>query len=146
MYHYKANHFFQHFALPFCRNVRKMFKKQPGTSIRRRRSLPPYSIAQSETLETRQLLAADDLTDLGDDFEDATTLLNWQRIYQTEGWNANQLETWDINNTQAGRMVLTPYTTGWYESYRGPLVYKEITGDFVMTTQVNISDRDDIGD
>ncbi|WP_197997296.1 putative Ig domain-containing protein [Gimesia panareensis] len=103
-------------------------------------------LAQTEILETRQLLAADDLTALSDDFENAATLTDWQRIYQTEGWSSDQLETWDINQSQPGRMVLMPYTTVWYQDYRGPMVYKEITGDFVVTTQVHISDRDEIGD
>ncbi|WP_197994660.1 putative Ig domain-containing protein [Gimesia panareensis] len=103
-------------------------------------------LARTEILETRQLLAADDLTALSDDFESAATLSDWQRIYQTEGWSSDQLETWDINQSQPGRMVLTPYTTVWYQDYRGPMAYKEITGDFVVTTQVHISDRDEIGD
>lgn len=146
MFNNKSNKFYQYFAFPFCRNLRKLFEKQPGKSSRHNNSSSKYSIAQIEILEERQLLAADDLTDLSDDFDDAATIADWQRINQTEGWNADQLETWDINNTQAGRMVLTPHTATWFESYRGPLVFKEITGDFVITTQVNISDRDDIGD
>ncbi|MCR9233871.1 MAG: putative Ig domain-containing protein [bacterium] len=103
-------------------------------------------LAQTECLETRQMLAADDLTALSDDFEDAATQSNWQRLYQTEGWAGDQLQTWDVNGTQSGRMVMIPHTTVWYQDYRGPMVYKEITGDFVITTQVHITDRDDVGD
>ncbi|MFH1300889.1 MAG: putative Ig domain-containing protein [Planctomycetota bacterium] len=146
MFSNKSNNFFKHFALRFCRNLRSLFEKAPAHSRRRRNISPVYSIVQTENLEDRQLLAADDLTDLGDDFENAATLANWQRIYQTEGWGADQLETWNINETQAGRMVFAPHTAVWFDDYRGPLAYKEITGDFVVTTQVNISDRDDIGD
>ncbi|QDU10151.1 putative Ig domain-containing protein [Gimesia aquarii] len=142
----RFSNFYQYFVLLFCRNFRKQFEKRPKRSRGRRSFAPTHSIAQIEILEDRQLLAADDLTDLNDDFDNAASIANWQRINQTEGWNADQLETWDINQTQAGRMVLAPYTTSWFESYRGPLVFKEITGDFVITTQVNISDRDDIGD
>lgn len=141
----RFSYFYHYFVLSFCHNFRKQFEKRPKRS-RGRSFAPTHSIAQIEVLEDRQLLAADDLTDLSDDFEDSTSIAAWERIYQTEGWNADQLETWNINQTQAGRMVLTPYTTSWFESYRGPLVFKEITGDFVITTQVNISDRDDIGD
>ncbi|MEQ8851130.1 putative Ig domain-containing protein [Gimesia sp.] len=92
------------------------------------------------------MLAADDLTALSDDFEDAATQSNWQRLYQTEGWAGDQLQTWDVNGTQSGRMVMIPHTTVWYQDYRGPMVYKEITGDFVITTEVHITDRDDVGD
>lgn len=56
-----------------------------------------------------------------------------------------QLNELSINTSQPGRMVLQPHTGGWYEDWRGTLVYKEVTGDFVATTRVRISDRDDIG-
>lgn len=124
-------------------------KRADRPARRSRRSLKSVSadaIVQSESLESRQLLAADDLTALSDDFENADTLTDWQRLYQTEGWAADQLESWDINGSQPGRMVLTPYTTVWYQDYRGPMVYKELTGDFIVTSQVHISDRDDVGD
>src|SRR5690606_32008174 len=44
-----------------------------------------------------------------------------------------------------GRMVMQPHTTAWYQDWRGPLAFKEVTGDFVFTTEVHISDRDDVG-
>ncbi|QDU51547.1 Calx-beta domain protein [Gimesia panareensis] len=125
---------------------RNRARRPERQSRRRMKSTHANMLAQTEILETRQLLAADDLTALSDDFENAATLTDWQRIYQTEGWSSDQLETWDINQSQPGRMVLMPYTTVWYQDYRGPMVYKEITGDFVVTTQVHISDRDEIGD
>lgn len=115
-------------------------------SRRRWRARSAPNLAQTELLETRQMLAADDLTALSDDFEDAVTQSNWQRLYQTEGWAGDQLQTWDVNGTQSGRMVMIPHTTVWYQDYRGPMVYKEITGDFVITTEVHITDRDDVGD
>ena len=36
---------------------------------------------------------------------------------------------------------MAPYTATWYEDYRGPLLYKEVSGDFVFTTKVDISGR-----
>lgn len=98
-----------------------------------------------ERLESRCLLAADPLAVLNDEFENSATLSDWNRINQVEGWNADQLAVWDIDNTQDGRMVLAPHTVVWYNSWRGPLVFKEVTGDFVFTTQVHITDRDDVG-
>lgn len=142
MFSKKSSQFYKRFINGICHSL---FQKQRPAS-RRQGKTATYTYAQTEILEDRQLLAADDLTDLNDDFEDASTLANWQRIYQTEGWGADQLEVWDINNTQAGKMVFAPHTTVWYEDYRGPLVYKEISGDFVVTTQVQITDRDEIGD
>ena len=142
MFFNKCSKFYQRFITSICQNL---FQKT-NRSARRSRKVKSYAYAQTEILEERQLLAADDLTDLNDDFENAATITNWQRIYQTEGWNADQLDIWDINNTQAGNMVFVPHTTVWYSDYRGPLAYKEVTGDFVVTTRVQISDRDDVGD
>ncbi len=103
--------------------------------------------ARLETLETRRLLAAgtDDLAPLSDEFADASSQSAWIRINETEGWNADQLQVWDVNETQPGRMVMQPNTVVWYENYRGPMAYKEVTGDFVITTEVHITDRDDVG-
>lgn len=82
------------------------------------------------------------LSTLSDEFDDSATLGNWQRIYQVEGWNANQLETWDIDTTQAGRMVMIPYSSSWFEDYRGNFAFKTVTGDFVATAEIFIDDRD----
>ncbi|WP_339733137.1 putative Ig domain-containing protein [uncultured Gimesia sp.] len=142
MFFNKSSKFYQRFITCNCQNL----FQNTSRSVRRSRKAASYSIVRTENLEERQLLAADDLTDLSDDFEDAATIANWQRIYETEGWDADQLETWNIDDTQEGKMVLAPHTTVWFENYRGPLVYKELTGDFVVTTQVQIGDRDDIGD
>jgi hypothetical protein len=96
-------------------------------------------------LETRQLMAATPIAGLSDEFDDAATTAQWQRVNDVEGWNADQLNVYDIDATQAGRMVQEPHTTGWYQNYRGPMAFQLVTGDFAFTTQVHITDRDDIG-
>lgn len=80
-----------------------------------------------------------ELSKLSDDFDNAASLSNWKRIEQTEGWNNNQLERGDITG---GELVLMPYASSWYQDYRGVLLYKEVTGDFVVTTKVNSTSRD----
>ncbi|NUQ00364.1 MAG: hypothetical protein HUU35_10985 [Armatimonadetes bacterium] len=87
------------------------------------------------------LAAQDDLQALSDEFDDEATLANWKRIHQTEGWNADQLERFDINRTRQGVMMLVPYTNVWYRDYRGELVYKDIEGDFVATTRLYVTRR-----
>lgn len=82
---------------------------------------------------------------LSDEFSDPATLTDWLRINETEGWNADQLDEWDIGLTREGQMSLVPNTVTWFQDYRGPLVYKEVTGDFVITSRVEITDRDDVG-
>ena len=79
----------------------------------------------------------DDLAVLSDEFNSAATLANFQRIFQVEGWGAgaNKLQTLDINTSRAGRLVMVPYTSSWYNEYVGELTFKSVTGDFVITTE-----------
>lgn len=98
-----------------------------------------------DPLESRQLLDATPIPGLSDEFSDAATVSQWQRIHEVEGWNAEQLNIYDINTTQPGRMVQQPHTTVWYQNWRGPMAFKNVTGDFVFTSEIHITDRDDIG-
>ncbi len=88
---------------------------------------------------------ADDLTPLSDEFNDASTLSQWKRVYVVEGWGANQLEVQDINTTRPGHMVMIPFTSTWYQDYRGELTFKEVTGDFVVTADVEANRRNGTG-
>ena len=85
--------------------------------------------------------AVDDLQMLSDEFDDASTLSQWQRVYQAEGWGFDQLEQWDINTTRPGQMFMMPHTCTWYQEWRGDQAYKPVTGDFVVTTDVTASRR-----
>lgn len=87
----------------------------------------------------------DDLCTLDDGFDDASTLANWQRIYQVEGWPFDQLEAWDIDATRAGYMSLMPHTSSWYEDLRGVLVFKAVAGDFVVSTRFQATNRAQTG-
>src|SRR5438477_8249544 len=84
---------------------------------------------------------ADDLTALSDEFNDSATLAAWQRVEIVEGWNADQLEKLDVNTTRPGRLFMMPYSSTWYNDYRGELTFKTVTGDFVVTTDVEVSSR-----
>src|SRR5712691_6779730 len=86
-------------------------------------------------------LASDDLTPLTDEFDDASTLAQWQRVYLVEQWNANQLELQDINTTRPGHMVMMPFTSTWFNDYRGELTFKQVQGDFVVTSDIDVSSR-----
>jgi len=85
--------------------------------------------------------AADDLTALNDEFNDASTLSQWKRVTFVEGWNADQLELQNINTTRSGRMVMMPFTSTWFNDYRGELTFKEVQGDFVVTADVEATGR-----
>ena len=88
----------------------------------------------------------DDLAPLSDEFSDAASIANWQRVNEVENWNVEQLQIWDIDQTQSDRMVMVPHTVVWFQDWRGPMAFKEVTGDFVVTSEVHIADRDELGD
>ena len=119
--------------------------RKTRSAHRRKRSNQPLVTAATESLETRQLLAATPIAGLSDEFDDASTTDQWQRVNEVEGWNADQLNVYDIDATQPGRMVQQPNTAVWYQNYRGPMAFQTVTGDFSFTTQIHISDRDDVG-
>ncbi|MFZ4763737.1 MAG: hypothetical protein ACOYMN_02185 [Roseimicrobium sp.] len=81
----------------------------------------------------------DPLASAGDEFSDAATLATWQRLDQSEGWGANKLTTHEISS---GRMRLIPSVSGFYQDYVGPYVFRNVTGDFIATVQMDVSRRD----
>lgn len=85
--------------------------------------------------------ALDDLTMISDEFDDAASLGHWSRIHESEGWNNDVLEIFDSNTTRPGHLVMTPYSSSWFEEYRGELTYKLVSGDFVITTHVEPRNR-----
>lgn len=80
-------------------------------------------------------LASDDLAALNDEFGDARTLARWTRHDVAEGW-PSQWRTLDVNTTSPGHLYLEPFTSAWWAGFRAPLLYKTVTGDFVVTARV----------
>lgn len=89
----------------------------------------------------RAAAAADDLAVLSDDFKSPGSLGRWRQVYRDEGWGADQLERFELAKGRAG-LVMVPYTSVWYQDWRGVLVYKKVGGDFVVTTHVKATGRD----
>ncbi|MDQ8198413.1 hypothetical protein QEH56_09655 [Pelagicoccus enzymogenes] len=83
---------------------------------------------------TRSL--ADDLRALSDEFDNASSLAAWSRIFEVEGWGADQMESLDINASRSGYLTMVPKTSSWYRDWRGILMFKRVTGDFVVTMEV----------
>ncbi len=81
---------------------------------------------------------------LNDEFNNAATLTNWQNISQSENWGFDQLEILDVNTSTAGRLHMQPYTSSWFAEYRGTLIFKELSGDFIVTTDVSATALDGV--
>ena len=87
----------------------------------------------------------DPLVQLSGEFSSPSEIDDWQRIYQVEGWPHDQLESIDIGESEAGHLTLMPYTSVWYGNYRGVLMFKEISGDFIASTRVYTTSRSGSG-
>lgn len=86
--------------------------------------------AQSQTLFAQHAL-------LSDDFEDPGSITNWQRFYQAEDW-PDMMEHLSISD---GMLVMMPHTSGWYADYHAPFLFKEVEGDFTVTSRLKILGR-----
>ncbi len=87
---------------------------------------------------------ANEVWPLNDEFDDSSTLADWQRVDVVEQWGAEPLETWDIDTSEPGRMTLVPTTATWFRNWRGALAFKEISGDFAITTNARVTARDGV--
>ncbi|MCA9121834.1 MAG: hypothetical protein H6822_11845 [Planctomycetaceae bacterium] len=117
------------------------------TSVTRRKLRQRRKALRCESLEARLMFAADmaDLSALNDEFNDPATLEQWQLVSQVEGWGTQPFETFDIDQTNSDALTIAPHTSTWFQDYQGDLAFKEVAGDFIVTTHIAITDRDDIG-
>jgi len=79
---------------------------------------------------------------LNDEFDDSRSVVNWHNINVVEQWGIAQLETYSIDSAVQDKLQMIPRTASWFGGWRGPLLYKEVSGDFIFTTKVDIIGRD----
>ena len=125
--------------------VRRRAIRASGARSAALSALGAAALASFLTLLATAPASADELSRMGDEFGNRRTLASWRSVYQDEGWGANQLEGWNIGATRRGWMMLMPYTSTWYQDYRGALVYKPVQGDFVVTTRLMVNRRGGAG-
>ncbi len=70
---------------------------------------------------------------LSDEFDDATSLSDWSQL--------GQADTVDIDTQTAGTLTVVPQAGGWYGNFTGLLLWKSVTGDFVVETSVHAAAR-----
>lgn len=100
-------------------------------------------LALAALLVVPSVAPANDLAPLSDPFN-ADTSANWLRRETVEG-GETQLERLAFSPPDApGQLLMMPHTCVWYEGYRGPLLYKEVSGDFAFTTSVTVSRRNNL--
>lgn len=81
------------------------------------------------------IISGQDISDLNDEFNDPSTLNNWSRYSQTEGW-PDRLLNIDINTTEPGALFLEPSSSGWFNDLDSPFIFKLVEGDFIVTTRI----------
>ncbi len=84
---------------------------------------------------------ADTLQPLGDEFNDPATFPRWQELGTVEGWVTPSYEQADIHTTTPGHFRIVPGAVTWYNHLRGLLFFKEVTGDFIVTTHLRVLSR-----
>lgn len=67
-----------------------------------------------------------------DDFDGTALDPAWQWLHDVEGW-PDQMRKVAV---AGGALELEPWTTAWFEDHHGPMVFRELTGDFVATARV----------
>ncbi|WP_299363613.1 hypothetical protein [Winogradskyella sp.] len=84
---------------------------------------------------TLSVLTVNQKLDLSDEFSDSKSLKNWKRFYEEEKW-PDMMKSIEIED---GMLVMEPNTSGWYADYHAPFIFKELTGNFTVTTRLKIS-------
>lgn len=81
---------------------------------------------------------SDDLVALSDNFNHAESLGNWQRHHVLYGF-PDQVAVLGVDQVTPGALHIEPQVSTWFEDYCGPLLFKEVTGDFIVTTRIRVT-------
>lgn len=87
-------------------------------------------------------LEPDDISELSDDFDDARRLGEWRHLAREQRLKADPLESFDLGESLRGRITMRPRASAWHRDRIGPLVFKEVAGDFIATVKVKARSRD----
>ncbi|NJK50940.1 DUF1349 domain-containing protein [Candidatus Gracilibacteria bacterium] len=75
----------------------------------------------------------DDLRSLSTRFDHPEALQGWREL-QVEGW----VSKWETPKVENGQLVLRPKSSGWFEDNKAGHLYREVTGDFIVTTRLKV--------
>lgn len=69
---------------------------------------------------------------LTDEFESPVSLAHWDSFEPAQGW-PDHLRRAEVKD---GLLELEPWTSGWYAEFHAPYLYREVTGNFLVTTRI----------
>lgn len=77
---------------------------------------------------------------LSDEFDSPDSLRNWKNLSDTERL-PNRIEKIDIGKTSPGQLMIVPQSGAWWAGYHGVYLYKEVKGDFAVTTRLKVTGK-----
>ncbi|MEO1403329.1 MAG: hypothetical protein AAFV72_19060 [Cyanobacteria bacterium J06635_1] len=92
---------------------------------------PDTTTVASEGAERQ---GVNDLRSLSTRFDSPEALQGWQ-AFQVKGW----LPKWEPPTVEDGNLVLQPRSSGWFEDNTAGHLYREVTGDFIVTTRLRVA-------
>ncbi len=84
--------------------------------------------------------SAADFAALSDEFDSPDSLRNWKNLSDTESL-PNRIEKIDIGKTSPGHLAIVPQSGAWWAGYHGAYLYKEVKGNFVVTTRLKVTGK-----
>lgn len=78
-----------------------------------------------------------DVASLSDEFDSPETLKRWTNLSDAE----RLPQRFESESIDGGLLRLLPNSGAWWAGYHGGFLYKEVTGDFVITTRLKVTSR-----
>ncbi len=92
------------------------------------------SATATETARMEVAQAANnDLQSLSTRFDRPEALQGWQE-FQVAGWAPK----WETPQVEAGQLLLRPKSSGWFEDNTVGHLYREVSGDFIVTAKLKV--------
>jgi hypothetical protein len=83
---------------------------------------------------------AGDLAPLSDEFNSPESLAQWKSVSLEESL-PNRIARADVNKTNLGHLFIEPNSGAWWAGFHGGFLYKEVTGDFSITTRIKVTGK-----
>lgn len=78
------------------------------------------------------------LPSLTDEFDRPDSMRMWKNLSEAEQW-PERIEKSEVKD---GVLAIVPGSGAWWAGYHGVYLFKEVAGDFVVTTRVKVTGRD----
>jgi hypothetical protein len=94
----------------------------------------PTAVQPSADAEVATSQPVDDLAPLSTTFTNAESLTGWTQL-QIPGF----AQPWNPLRFEGNSLVIQPRSSGWFEDMMGGHLYREITGNFIVTTRIRVT-------